>query len=75
MTRKSKREIENAIEGMDTGATSDDTGEVCEECGYEIDPSHAGAPTSDFVHLGCTCDPDLPEGAMLFPPENGKRDS
>ena len=72
MTRKSKREIERAVEDMDTGAPTDDDGEICDDCGNEIDPDMAGAPTSDFVHLGCTCDPDLPEGAMLL---DGEEDS
>jgi hypothetical protein len=62
MTRKSRRELERALEDLSTPA--DVRAERCSECGGLPTGSDAAlGVTAPFVTYECTCDRTLPDGA------------
>ena len=61
--RKSKREIARAIDSLGTGG--DDPAERCGTCGRR---KRGTVTPAEFVHYGCVCNVDLPDGASIYTP-------
>lgn len=65
MTRRSRREIENALDALEDGDGVDT--DRCSECGGVRRKTDAGlGVTAPFVTYECTCDADAPTDEMVI---------
>jgi hypothetical protein len=63
MTRRSRREIEKALDGLTDDEDTDDLGDPCPACGGGPPGTDAKLGiTAEFATAECTCDVDRPEG-------------
>ena len=70
--RRSKRELERAIEELTGESVGLDDRDCCDGCGGLLDQSDAGlGVTAPFVTFGCTCDDETDAGTAWPTPGGG----
>lgn len=68
MTRRSKCELDRALDDVDARV---DVGEQCETCGCALSETDSRmGVTAAFVTYECTCDDLLSDGVVVYPPRD-----